>query len=225
MKGIIRKVGSYDEMSKIVALHVKRFIGNSQIGVLGLPTGGTPLGMYEELRQDFRLDWSKVATFNLDEYVGIDEKHPESYKNYMYRNLFSHIDIDESRVHFPNAEHYDSRIAYFGGLDFTVLGIGNNGHIAFNEPGSSFESTTRLVDLDERTISDNSRFFNSIDEVPKQAWTMGLKTIMDSREIFLIAQGKSKWEIIREAFYGEITEKVPASILQKHKNLTVLYCD
>jgi len=225
MKGIIRKVGSYDEMSKIVALHVKRFIGNSQIGVLGLPTGGTPLGMYKELRQDFRLDWSKVATFNLDEYVGIDKDHPESYKNYMYRNLFSHIDIDENKVHFPDGEQYDSRIAYFGGLDFTVLGIGNNGHIAFNEPGSSFESTTRLVDLDERTISDNSRFFNSIDEVPKQAWTMGLKTIMDSKEIFLIAQGKSKWEIIREAFYGEITEKVPASILQKHKNLTVLYCD
>ena len=225
MKGIIRKVGSYDEMSKIVALHVKRFIGNSQIGVLGLPTGGTPLGMYEELRQDFRLDWNKVATFNLDEYVGIDKDHPESYKNYMYRNLFSHIDIDERRVHFPDGEHYDSRITYFGGLDFTVLGIGNNGHIAFNEPGSSFESKTRLVDLDERTISDNSRFFNSIDEVPKQAWTMGLKTIMDSKEIFLIAQGKSKWEIIREAFYGEITEKVPASILQKHKNLTVLYCD
>ena len=225
MKGIIRKVLNYDEMSTIVALHVKRFIGNSQIGVLGLPTGGTPLGMYEELRRDFRLDWSKVATFNLDEYVGIDKDHPESYKNYMYRNLFSHIDIDENKVHFPDGEHYDSRITYFGGLDFTVLGIGNNGHIAFNEPGSSFESKTRLVDLDERTISDNSRFFNSIDEVPKQAWTMGLKTIMDSKEIYLIAQGKSKWDIIREAFYGEITEKVPASILQRHDNLTVLYCD
>lgn len=225
MKGIIRKVGSYDEMSKIVALHVKRFIGNSQLGILGLPTGGTPIGMYKELREDTKLDWSKVVTFNLDEYVGIDKDHSESYKNYMHRNLFSHIDIDKDRVHFPDGEHYDSRINYFGGLDFTVLGIGNNGHIAFNEPGSSFESKTRLVDLDERTISDNSRFFNSIDEVPKQAWTMGLKTIMDSKEIYLIAQGKSKWEIIREAFYGEITEKVPASILQKHKNLTVLYCD
>ena len=225
MKGIIRKVGSYDEMSKIVALHVKRFIGNSQLGVLGLPTGGTPLGMYKELREDTRLNWSKVVTLNLDEYVGIDKNHPESYRNFMYRNLFSHIDIDEDRVHFPTNEHYDSLINYYGGLDFTVLGIGNNGHIAFNEPGSSFESKTRLVDLDERTISDNSRFFNSIDEVPKQAWTMGLKTIMDSREIFLIAQGKSKWEIIREAFYGEITEKVPASILQRHENLTVLYCD
>lgn len=225
MKGIIRKVGSYDEMSKIVALHVKRFIGNSQLGILGLPTGGTPIGMYKELREDTKLDWSKVVTFNLDEYVGIDKDHSESYKNYMHRNLFSHIDIDKDRVHFPDGEHYDSRINYFGGLDFTVLGIGNNGHIAFNEPGSSFESKTRLVDLDERTISDNSRFFNSIDEVPKQAWTMGLKTIMDSKELFLIAQGKSKWEIIREAFLGEITESIPASILQKHKNLTVLYCD
>jgi glucosamine-6-phosphate deaminase len=225
MKGIIKKINSYDEMSKRVALHVKRFIGNPQLGILGLPTGGTPIGMYKELREDKKLDWSKVVTFNLDEYAGIDKDHPESYKNYMYRNLFSHIDIDEDKVHFPNVEHYDSRIAYFGGLDFTVLGIGNNGHIAFNEPGSSFESKTRLVDLDERTISDNSRFFNSIDEVPKQAWTMGLKTIMDSSEIFLIAQGKSKWEIIREALLGEITESIPASILQEHKNLKVLYCD
>lgn len=225
MKGIIRKVKDYHEMSKIVALHVKRHINKQGVTKLGLPTGGTPLGMYEELRQDFNLDWSNVITFNLDEYVGIDENHPESYKNFMYRNLHSHIDIPENRIHFPKNPQYDAVIKSHGGLDFTVLGIGNNGHIAFNEPGSSFESTTRLVDLDERTISDNSRFFNSIDEVPKQAWTMGLKTIMDSKEIYLIAQGQSKFDIIREAFHGEITEKVPASILQKHNNLTILYCD
>ena len=224
MKGIIRKVLNYDEMSTIVALHVKRFIGRSNSNI-GLPTGSTPLGMYEELRSDYRLKWDNVKTFNLDEYVGIDKDHVQSYNTYMYRNLFSHIDIPTKNVHFPTDENYDNLIAKNGGLDFIVLGIGNNGHIAFNEPGSSFDSTTRKVKLDERTINDNSRFFNSVEEVPTEAFTMGLKTIMDSKEIYLIAQGKSKWDIIREAFYGEITEKVPASILQRHDNLTVLYCD
>ena len=177
MKGIIRKVLNYDEMSTIVALHVKRFIGRSNSNI-GLPTGSTPLGMYEELRSDYRLKWDNVKTFNLDEYVGIDKDHVQSYNTYMYRNLFSHIDIPTKNVHFPTDENYDNLIAKNGGL-----------------------------------------------EVPTEAFTMGLKTIMDSKEIYLIAQGKSKWDIIREAFYGEITEKVPASILQRHENLTVLYCD
>ncbi len=235
MNRMIRKLLSYDEMSAIVALHVKRFIRSSNSNI-GLPTGSTPLGMYEELKKDFRLNWDNVKTYNLDEYVGIDINHPQSYNTYMNDNLFNHVDIPKENIHFPNAfitpdivlvqdETYDTLITKNGGLDFLVLGIGNNGHIAFNEPGSSFDSITRKVKLDERTISDNSRFFNSIEEVPTEAYTMGLKTIMDSREIYLIAQGKSKWEIIRESFYGEITEKVPASILQKHKNLTVLYCD
>tara|TARA_B100000900_G_scaffold415687_1_gene446609 strand:+ start:24 stop:698 length:675 start_codon:yes stop_codon:yes gene_type:complete len=224
MNRILRKVLDYDEMSAIVALHVKRFIRRSNSNI-GLPTGSTPLGMYEELKKDFRLKWDNVKTYNLDEYVGIDTDHPQSYKTYMDNNLFNHVDIPKENIHFPKDETYDNLITKNGGLDFLVLGIGNNGHIAFNEPGSSFDSTTRKVKLDERTISDNSRFFNSVEEVPTEAYTMGLKTIMDSREIYLIAQGKSKWDIIREAFYGEITQKVPASILQKHQNITVLYCD
>ena len=218
MKGIIRKIGSYNEMSNIVALHVKRFIGNSQLGVLGLPTGGTPLGMYEELRNDNRLDWRKVVTFNLDEYVGIDKNHPESYKNYMYRNLFSHVDIYEDRVHFPDGEHYDSRIIYFGGLDFTVLGIGNNGHIAFNEPGSPRDSLTRKVELTENTRKDNSRFFDIIDDVPTHAWTMGIESIMRAKQIYLLANGKHKKDILEKACYGDITSDIPASYLQEHNN-------
>ena len=225
MKGMIRKVGSYDEMSKIVALHVKRHIQNSNLTVLGLPTGSTPIGMYKELARDTKINWQKVVTFNLDEYVRLDKYHPQSYRHFMYENLHKFIDIPIERINFPRNKEYDAQIDYYGGLDCTVLGIGNNGHIAFNEPGSPFDSKTRRVKLDKRTISDNSRFFDSEEQVPKEAWTMGLKTIMDSKEIYLIAQGKSKWEIIREAFFGEITESVPASILQKHDNLTVLYCD
>ena len=222
---MIRKVKSYDEMSKIVALHVKRHIQNPKLTILGLPTGSTPIGMYKELSKDTRINWDKVVTFNLDEYVGLDKYHPQSYRHFMYENLHKFIDVPRERINFPQNKKYDALIDYYGGLDCTVLGIGNNGHIAFNEPGSPFDSKTRKVKLDKRTISDNSRFFDSEAQVPKEAWTMGLKTIMDSKEIYLIAQGKSKWEIIREAFFGEITESVPASILQKHKNLTVLYCD
>ena len=144
----------------------------------------------------------------------------------MKKNLHDHINIESLNIHFPhNITDYDKFIEESGGLDLTVLGIGTNGHIAFNEPGSSFNSKTRIVDLDKQTIEDNSRFFTSIDEVPTKAITMGLDTIMKSKEILLIAQGKKKLEIIQKAMFGEITENIPASILQKHDNLTILYCD
>ena len=226
MKALFRKVDSYEKLSQLAALEVKKKIQKGYKVNLGLPTGGTPIGMYKELVNDSHLDWWNVTTFNLDEYEGIDPNHPESYENFMNRNLFDHIEIDRFNVWFPSLEKvYDDVIDNMGGLDLTILGIGTNGHIAFNEPGSPFYSKTRLVNLDKQTIEDNSRFFKSIDEVPTQAITMGLDTIMKSKEIVLIAQGKKKLEIIQKAMFGDITEDIPASILQKHDNLTILYCE
>lgn len=226
MKVLFRKVGSYKKLSQLAALEIKKKIQKGNQVNLCLPTGGTPIGMYKELVVDSHLDWWNVTTFNLDEYLGIDETHEESYVNFMKKNLHDHINIESFNIHFPhNITDYDKFIEESGGLDLTVLGIGTNGHIAFNEPGSSFNSKTRIVDLDKQTIEDNSRFFTSIDEVPTKAITMGLDTIMKSKEILLIAQGKKKLEIIQKAMFGEITENIPASILQKHDNLTILYCD
>ena len=226
MKVLFRKVGSYEKLSQLAALEIKKKIqGGNQVN-LGLPTGGTPIGMYKELVNDSHLDWWNVSTFNLDEYLGIHESHEESYVNFMRKNLHEHINILNLNIHFPhNIIHYDNFIEESGGLDLTVLGIGTNGHIAFNEPGSSFDSKTRVVKLDEQTIKDNSRFFDSISDVPTHAVSMGLDTIMKSKEILLIAQGKKKLEVIQKAMFGEITESIPASILQKHNNLTILYCD
>ena len=226
MKALFRKVENYERLSQLAALEIKKKIQKGNQVNLGLPTGGTPIGMYKELVNDSHLDWWNVTTFNLDEYEGIDPNHPESYENFMNRNLFDHIDIDRFNVWFPSLEKvYDDVIDNMGGLDLTILGIGTNGHIAFNEPGSPFDSKTRLVDLDKQTIEDNARFFNSIDEVPTQAITMGLDTIMKSKEILLIAQGKKKLDIIQKAMFGDITEDIPASILQQHENLTILYCE
>lgn len=226
MKALFRKVENYERLSQLAALEVKKKIQKGNQVNLGLPTGGTPIGMYKELVNDSHLDWWNVTTFNLDEYEGIDPNHPESYENFMNRNLFDHIEIDRFNVWFPSLEKvYDDVIDNMGGLDLTILGIGTNGHIAFNEPGSPFNSKTRLVDLDKQTIEDNARFFNSIDEVPTQAITMGLDTIMKSKEILLIAQGKKKLDIIQKAMFGDITEDIPASILQQHENLTILYCE
>ena len=226
MKALFRKVENYERLSQLAALEIKKKIQKGNQVNLGLPTGGTPIGMYKELVNDSHLDWWNVTTFNLDEYVGIDDNHSESYVNFMNRNLFNHIDIDVFNIWFPDqTDDYDEMIDGLGGLDLTILGIGTNGHIAFNEPGSPFDSKTRVVDLDKQTIEDNARFFNSIDEVPTQAITMGLDTIMKSKEILLIAQGKKKLDIIQKAMFGEITEDIPASILQQHENLTILYCE
>jgi len=222
----IIKVSSYEKLSQLAAFEVKKKIQGGNKVNLGLPTGGTPIGMYSELVRDVHLSWRNVSTFNLDEYVGIDSNHPESYVNFMKRNLHNHIDIDFLNVWFPNnTDNYDEMIDALGGLDLTILGIGTNGHIAFNEPGSPFDSKTRIVDLDKQTIEDNARFFNSIEKVPTQAITMGLDTIMKSKEIILIAQGNKKLNIIQKALFGVITEEVPASILQNHENLTILYCE
>ena len=188
-----------------------------------LPTGSTPISLYKELVSR-QLDWSTATTYNLDEYVD-NTIQEQSYRYFMEENLFKHININDDNIYFPGDIAIWPDMKYGENVDLCLLGIGGNGHIAFNEPGSSFESETRMVDLTEETIKDNSRFFPTIDDVPKQAITMGLKTIMSSKKIVLMANGKHKKDILEQAMYGKITEDVPASILQKHNNVEVFYCD
>jgi glucosamine-6-phosphate deaminase len=216
---------SYNELSSTVADMVETQIKEHSPSKLGLPTGSTPLGMYEEL-VNRKLDWSNTITFNLDVYL-MNINHPESYQSYMRKNLFDRTNIYPNHYHFPFRPFsaFEDKIAGSMGIDLCILGIGTNGHIAFNEPGSSFQSRTRVVELSEQTIKDNSRFFDSIDEVPTQAITMGLGTIMEAKKIILMARGQSKLNILNVAMNGEVTEDVPASILQNHDNVEVLYCE
>ena len=215
----------YEKLSSLVAIIVAAQILENPQSKLVLPTGSTPLGMYEELVRR-KLDWSLVETFNLDEYI-MNPDHPYSYHSYMKKNLFDRINIYPDNCHFPFRPtlSFEDKMNVNKGIDLCILGIGSNGHIAFNEPGSSFKSRTRVVDLSEQTIQDNSRFFDSIDDVPKQAITMGLGTIMESKKIILMAKGKHKLNILKVAMNGEVTEDVPASILQKHNDAEVFYCD
>lgn len=196
--------------------------------VLGLATGSTPLGLYGELIRMHRedgLDFSKLTTFNLDEYVGLRPDHPQSYRYFMRKNLFDHINLDPRFVHVPDGmamdieDHclwYEQRIVAAGGLDLQVLGIGANGHIAFNEPGSSLGSRTRVKTLTGTTREANARFFDSEDEVPRYALTMGVGTIMEARELLLLASGEGKADAIAASVEGPITAMVPASIVQMH---------
>ena len=221
----INKLSSYKELSSTVADIVEEQITKHPLSKLVLPTGSTPLGMYEELVNK-KLDWSTVITFNLDAYL-MNITHPQSYQSYMKKNLFDRTNIYPNHSHFPFRPFsaFEDKIVGSMGIDLCILGIGTNGHIAFNEPGSSFQSRTRVVNLDEQTIKDNSRFFDSIDDVPTQAITMGLGTIMESKKIVLIANGVKKKSILNQAMFGTITEDIPASILQEHKNVKVYYSD
>ena len=221
----IKVLKSYKELSSTVANIVKRQLKKQPLSKLVLPTGDTPLGMYDELVKR-ELDWSHVITFNLDVYL-MNIDHPESYQNYMRKNLFDKTNIYPDHSHFPfrPTSAFEDKIAGSMGIDLCILGIGSNGHIAFNEPGSSFLSRTRVVNLDEQTIEDNSRFFGSVDDTTKQAITMGLGTIMEAKKIILMARGQSKLNILNVAVNGEVTEDVPASILQNHKNEKVSYCE
>jgi glucosamine-6-phosphate deaminase len=216
---------TYEKLSQYVANIVKRQLKKQPLSKLVLPTGDTPLGMYDELVKR-ELDWSHVITFNLDVYL-MNVDHPESYQNYMRKNLFDKTNIYPDHSHFPfrPTSAFEDKMAGSMGIDLCILGIGTNGHIAFNEPGSSFLSRTRVVNLDEQTIQDNSRFFGSVEDTPKQAITMGLGTIMESKRIVLMAQGKHKKEILDRAMFGEITEDIPASILQTHNNMEAFYCE
>ena len=222
---MINTLKSYSELCSTVADIVEAQLKEQPLSKLILPTGSTPLGLYDELVKR-KLDWRHAITFNLDEYL-MNPDHPYSYHSYMRKNLFDRTNIYPDHCHFPYRPtlSFEDKINANRGIDLCILGIGSNGHIAFNEPGSSFKSRTRVVDLSEQTIQDNSRFFDSIDDVPKQAITMGLGTIMESKKIILMANGKHKLNILKVAMNGEVTEDVPASILQKHNDVEVFYCD
>ena len=198
--------------------------------VLGFATGSTPLGLYAELARlcrEGKISFRDVTSFNLDEYAGLDGSHDQSYRYFMNHNLFEHIDIDVARTHVPSgldiaaAAAYDKAIEAAGGIELQLLGIGNNGHIGFNEPGTPFGSLTHIVELTESTREANKRFFASIDEVPTHAVTMGVKTVMQARSIILMAIGPAKAPIMKEMLQGPVTEKVPASVLQLHPDVTV----
>ncbi len=226
---------NYDEMSKEAAKIIADRIRRKPNLVLGLATGSTPLGLYKELirmHKEEGLDFSKVTTFNLDEYIGLPPSHEESYHYFMRENFFKHINIDERFIHIPQGmakdinafcDWYEKRIDELGGIDIQVLGIGANGHIAFNEPGSSLGSRTRIKTLTSETREDNARFFdNKLDQVPKYAITMGIGTIMDAKEVLLLANKSNKAEAIKDAVEGPISASSPASIIQMHRSAFVL---
>lgn len=227
----------YAQMCRKAAGLISEQIRGKPKSVLGLATGSTPIGIYKELAEAHNrreLDFSGVTTFNLDEYCGISENDPQSYRHYMNEHLFSKVNIDRARAHLPDAgaediegecKRYEEKIAASGGIDLQLLGLGNNGHIGFNEPGAFFEKHTHCVELDERTILANARFFDDPQAVPRKAVTMGIGTIMSARKILLVANGAGKKGILKEALHGPITPKVPASILQLHPDLTVVWSD
>ncbi|HCR44059.1 MAG TPA: glucosamine-6-phosphate deaminase [Ruminococcaceae bacterium] len=228
----IIKAADYNDMSRkaanIIFSQVSLFPGC----ILGLATGSTPLGTYKELVAKYisgDADFSCVRSFNLDEYCGMRPDNPQSYHYYMHENLFRHINIKPENVHVPDGftkeedcRKYDEMIASFGGIDLQLLGLGKTGHIGFNEPAGSFPKYTHKVALKEQTIKDNSRFFSSIDDVPKFAVTMGLMSIMQSKRVLMVVNGIGKAETLKRALFGPVTPQVPASILQLHPNFTVV---
>lgn len=227
-------VDNYEEMSKKAAMMIASQVMLKPNSVLGLATGDTPLGMYKELIQLFNkneVDFKEVTTFNLDEYYGINRQNPQSYYNYMMVNLFNNININKENINVPDGtaldviaacSAYEDKIKEADGIDMQVLGIGGNGHIGFNEPDVNFEAATHLVNLDEQTIEANSRFFDSVEDVPVKAISMGIKTIMNSKKIILLANGISKAGSIERALKGKISPNIPASILQLHNDVTII---
>ena len=225
---------SYEEMSRLAADMLSGIVSAKPNCVLGLATGTTPIGLYADLVSDYeagKISFAGVTTFNLDEYRGLDGDHPQSYRYFMRHNLFDHVDIDLGRTHTPDvacadekeaSDAYERAIGEAGGVDIQLLGIGHNGHIGFNEPGEEFSKVTHTVKLTSTTRYANSRLFDSIDEVPTEARTMGIGTIMRARKILLVANGEGKARIVKEAIEGPVTPKVPASILQFHPDVTVI---
>ena len=224
----------YKGMSRKAASIIASQVTLKPNSVLGLATGSTPIGMYEQLVEWHKageLDFSAVKTVNLDEYVGLAPEHDQSYRYFMNDNLFNHVNIDKANTHVPNGlaadpaaecARYDSVVEEMGGVDIQVLGMGHNGHIGFNEPADHFPLGTNLVDLQESTINANARFFASKDEVPKQAMTMGIHTIMKAKKILVVVNGEGKADIVKKAFTGPVTPQVPASILQLHPDVVLV---
>ena len=232
----IIKAKDYRDLSRKAANIISAQIIMKPNAVLGLATGSTPVGLYKQLIEWYNkgdLDFSQITSVNLDEYKGLSGDNDQSYRYFMNTNLFDHVNIDKTRTYVPNGLEEDSDkacadyneiIRSVGGIDIQLLGIGGNGHIGFNEPGEAFEKETHCVDLTESTIKANARFFESMDEVPKQAYTMGIKSIMMAKKILIVANGEGKADIVARAFWGPVTPDVPASILQMHPNVTVV-CD
>lgn len=230
----IIKVANYEEMSTVAGKRIAERVRNNPNIVLGLATGSTPQGVYQYLIHDFKINgtsYKNVTSVNLDEYVGMDPEDPNSYHYFMRKNLFDHINMVNENVHVPNGVannldeeciRYEQGIKELGGIDLQLLGIGENGHIGFNEPGTPFSSRTHIVTLSENTRKANSRFFASIEDVPKQAITMGIATILDSREILLLASGEKKAKAVARLVKQGISEDFPASSLKQHKNVTII---
>lgn len=236
MMEVIR-VKDYDGMSEEAASILVERINRLDNPVLGLATGSTPEGLYKRLIEEYKqgnVSFKNVKSFNLDEYVGLEKNDPNSYYYFMKEKLFDHVDISLENVRVPNGvasdlqqecKDHEAAIQTSGGIDVQLLGIGANGHIGFNEPGTPFSSKTQVVDLDESTIEANSRFFDSIEDVPTQAVSMGIETIMNSKEILLLVSGAGKAEALDRLINGDVTEDLPASVLKNHPNVTVIADD
>lgn len=233
MKVIVEK--DYDGISKIASSIIEDVVRENPNAILGLATGSTPIGTYKELirmNKDEGLDFAHITTFNLDEYVGLDVENPNSYRYFMNTELFDHININKENTFVPDGKadnpeefciEYDKKIKSYGGVDIQVLGIGSNGHIAFNEPNEELSVGTCIVNLTKETIDANSRFFDSIDEVPKTAITMGIGSILKAKKIILLASGKNKARVIKEILNnGKLTTKLPASLLLLHDDVTFI---
>ena len=230
----IYRAKDYNDMSRKAANLISAQIIMKPNCVLGLATGSTPVGTYRQLVEWYDkgdLDFSEVMTVNLDEYKGLTRENPQSYYYSMNEHLFGKVNINKTRTFLPDGtepdsntacENYNEILRAVGDVDLQLLGLGHNGHIGFNEPGESFSTETHCIDLSEQTINANARFFETLDEVPRQAYTMGIKTIMSARRILIIVSGEDKAEIVKRAFFGPITPQVPASILQLHRNVTLV---
>lgn len=230
----IYKAKDYKDMSRKAANIISAQVIMKPNCVLGLATGSTPIGTYDQLVEWYNkgdLDFSEVTTVNLDEYKGLPRTNDQSYYYFMHQHLFDRVNIDPERTNVPNGMEpdaekecgrYEELICSLGGVDLQLLGLGHNGHIGFNEPGEAFEKETHCVDLTESTIEANKRFFASADDVPKQAYTMGIKTIMQAKKILIVVNGENKADIVERAFFGPVTPEVPASILQLHNDVTLV---
>ena len=228
------KAHDYDAMSKEAAEIIYQAIKNKPDITLGLATGSTPHRMYEylaDMLNENKIDLSKVHTVNLDEYVGLGEGDPQSYHHFMHEEFFNKVDIPLENTHLPDGkaedlqaevENYEQLIKDLGGIDLQLLGVGRNGHIGFNEPGTPFDSVTQVVGLTDLTIKDNSRFFEKVEDVPTEALSMGLKTIMETKSILFLASGEGKQYAVDALLNGEVTEEIPVTILQKHDDVTVI---
>ncbi len=228
------KTSDYESMSRKAANIISAQIIIKPDSVLGLATGSSPIGTYKQLVSWYEkgdLDFSQIRTVNLDEYIGLSPEDSQSYYYFMKENLFKHVNIDVRNTNIPNGlasdiekecARYNEVIRNIGGVDLQLLGLGHNGHIGFNEPNDTFEKETHCIDLTDTTIQANARLFDNPDDVPRQALTMGIKTILQAKKILVIVSGKDKASIVKEAFYGPVTPKVPASILQLHDNVTII---